>query len=81
MVAIPEDLSSRESSSLMTTVREAFAKSVSVLWRLTLAGDLVFERLHIGTAPTEFISLVSPFIQEMRNLVARPLAFLRGLIW
>lgn len=31
VVASPEDLSSRESSSLMTAVREAFAKSVSVL--------------------------------------------------
>ncbi|OAX32280.1 hypothetical protein K503DRAFT_805350 [Rhizopogon vinicolor AM-OR11-026] len=32
VVASPEGLSSRESSSLMTAVREAFAKSVSVLW-------------------------------------------------
>jgi hypothetical protein len=30
-VAAPEDLSSRESSGLMMAVREAFAKSVSVL--------------------------------------------------
>jgi len=39
----------------LIAVHEVFAKLVSVLWQLTLVNDLVFGRLHIGTAPMESI--------------------------
>lgn len=82
-VAAPEDLSSRGAAGLMMAVRHSFAKSVSKSndMRLRLIDDSPPLRLRTGIEPMEFILLVSQYFQAMRKLAARPLDFLRGLIW